>query len=271
MLSDPFRAVLEKFDADEYKKCAVSAGALRSSPNPFIATHAALYEIKSLVELERVQEVRHRIDELLLDGGDDVYSFTYAAAEIAFLHGYALLGALQYGAATATLRNFLRDYPNASQRLRIGAEQMLAELANRQSGQIGEVVDLMDYSRRRLAGAESSSKVQERQARIIELLDTLIQDAEQQEQASSSSSGGGGQGGGKQRTPSKPLEQAGLPRGAPGSGEATRSARRANPAEAWGAMPPAQRERILQALRDSFPKRYRKLVEQYYEELAKKP
>ncbi len=36
-------------------------------------------------------------------------------------------------------------------------------------------------------------------------------------------------------------------------------------------MPPAERERILQALRDSFPSRYRKLVEQYYEELAKKP
>ena len=50
-----------------------------------------------------------------------------------------------------------------------------------------------------------------------------------------------------------------------------RERRRANPAEAWGSMPPAERERILQALRDSFPSRYRKLVEQYYEELAKKP
>ena len=45
----------------------------------------------------------------------------------------------------------------------------------------------------------------------------------------------------------------------------------ANPGDAWGAMPPAEREQILQALRDNFPRRYRKLVEQYYEELAKKP
>jgi hypothetical protein len=36
-------------------------------------------------------------------------------------------------------------------------------------------------------------------------------------------------------------------------------------------MPPADRERILQALRESFPNRYRQLVEQYYEQLAKKP
>ncbi len=36
-------------------------------------------------------------------------------------------------------------------------------------------------------------------------------------------------------------------------------------------MPPAERERILQALRDNFPSRYRQLVEQYYEQLAKRP
>ena len=47
--------------------------------------------------------------------------------------------------------------------------------------------------------------------------------------------------------------------------------RKANPAEVWGTMPPAQRKRVLQALKDNFPARYRQLVEQYYEELAKKP
>jgi hypothetical protein len=36
-------------------------------------------------------------------------------------------------------------------------------------------------------------------------------------------------------------------------------------------MPPAERERVLQALRGTFPTRYRQLVEQYYEELSKKP
>ena len=36
-------------------------------------------------------------------------------------------------------------------------------------------------------------------------------------------------------------------------------------------LTPAERERILQALRERFPARYRQLVEQYYEQLAKKP
>ena len=36
----------------------------------------------------------------------------------------------------------------------------------------------------------------------------------------------------------------------------------------WGQLPPAQRERILDSLRDRFPSRYRQLVEQYYRSLA---
>lgn len=45
----------------------------------------------------------------------------------------------------------------------------------------------------------------------------------------------------------------------------------ARPGQAWGAMKPAERERIIQLLKDRFPDRYRRLVEQYYRELAKEP
>jgi predicted Fe-S protein YdhL (DUF1289 family) len=44
---------------------------------------------------------------------------------------------------------------------------------------------------------------------------------------------------------------------------------RARPGEEWGKMRPEERERVMQALRQSFPSRYRQLVEQYYRELAK--
>ncbi len=66
------------------------------------------------------------------------------------------------------------------------------------------------------------------------------------------------------------MQQSQLPGGSAREGP-LRAGRRANPGEAWGDMPAAKRQRILQALRDSFPSRYRRLVEQYYEELAKKP
>jgi hypothetical protein len=50
-----------------------------------------------------------------------------------------------------------------------------------------------------------------------------------------------------------------------------RPGRVVTPGEAWGSMPDAEREKILQVLRDSFPGRYRALVEQYYKTLAEQP
>ena len=101
-----------------------------------------------------------------------------------------------------------------------------------------------------------------------EIAEKTVKEAEEQE---SSSSGDGGNAGsvGRQESGSPMLDSrlpGGRAREAP-----LREARRANPGEAWGAMPPEQRERVLQALRDSFPSRYRQLVEQYYEQLSKKP
>jgi acyl-CoA reductase-like NAD-dependent aldehyde dehydrogenase len=66
------------------------------------------------------------------------------------------------------------------------------------------------------------------------------------------------------------MKDSSLPGGEAGE-DSLRASQRVKPGESWGAMAPAERERILQALRDNFPARYRQLVEQYYEQLAKKP
>ncbi|MCH7807916.1 MAG: hypothetical protein IIB60_01720 [Planctomycetes bacterium] len=289
VLSETFRRGLDAYDADRYGTCASVMATLRDDANPFIAANAAAYEIKSLVAMDRLLEASERIKALTRaarqspvdnaeaphaehpdaarSGADRIAAYSYFAAEIEFLRGYGLLADLQYDKAASALNDFLSKYPDASQRLNLAARQMLAELANRQPGRIGEVVDLMNYSGRRLASNDASTRVQGRQQRIIELLDRLIQDAEQQEQ-SGGGGGGGGSGGSPGQSPRSPMQESQLPGGSP-SQSPLRDVRRANPGEAWGGMPPAQRERILQTLRDSFPGRYRRLVEQYYEQLAK--
>ena len=264
LFSPGFQAGLDAYDADRYEECVRLMGALRTHDAPFVATNAAVYEIKALIALDRIGEALAGIARL--EGGGELATYSYYAAEVAFLRGYGLLADLEYDRARDALNEFMRDFPEASQRLRLSARQMLGELANRRPGQIGEIVDLMDYSGRRLRLGDSGAAVQQRQQRIIALLNRLIEDAEQQEQSSSSSDAGGGSG----RSPRRPMPQSRLPEGAAGE-QSLREGRRAHPAEAWGSMPPAQRARILQALRDSFPSRYRQLVEQYYEELAKKP
>ncbi len=266
-LAERFRDGLDAYDADQYKRCTRIMHELTVDADPFIATNAAAYEIKALAARERLAEAGQLIAVLTADGGARVATYSYFAAEIDFLQGYCLLADLQYEAATQALQRFLKNYPGATHRLTISAGQMLNELANRVPEGLGEVVDLMDYSRRRLTAAATGDVMQQRQHRVVELLDRLVEEAESQEQ-----SGGGGGGGGSssgQQLPSNPMPQSRLPGGSAPQGS-LRDPRRASPGETWGSMPPAQREQVLQALRDTFPSRYRQLVEQYYEQLAKK-
>ncbi len=271
VMSPKFREGLDAYDADEYEHCAKAMGDLRSDAEPFVATHAAMYEVKSLVALEQLVEAGERIGQLTGDGGARVAAYSYFAPEAAFLTGFCLLADLQYDAAGEGLTRFLTEYPDAPPRLAIAAKQMLLELNNREPGRMSEVADLMDYSGRRLKSADGGEVVQTRQQRIVQLLDQLIKEEEEKEKSScnnpSSGAGGKPQAG---RSPAKPMQQSRLPGGTPQE-ESLRASRRASPGEMWGAMPPGERDRILQALRESFPSRYRQLVEQYYEELAKKP
>lgn len=268
VLSNRFAAGLDAYDDDDYGQCASIMAELTGGDDPFLATYAGVYEIKALVAKELLPEAWERIKVLMADGGERVRRFSYFLAEMEFLRGFCLLGDLQYDEAADALEQFLREHPGASQRLTLAARQMLAELSTRQPGRIGEVVDLMTFASRRLTNEDSSQPVQVRQQRIIDLLDRLIEDAENQEQSSSSSSGGRG-GSSKGRNSSNPMQDSSLPGGS-SSGGPLRQSRRANPGDSWGSMPPADREQILQALKESFPGRYRRLVEQYYEELAKK-
>ncbi|MDO8630757.1 MAG: hypothetical protein Q7R41_09705, partial [Phycisphaerales bacterium] len=270
VVSPKFRDGLDAYDVDNFGQCVTMMHDLTSDADSFVAIHAAVYEIKSLVAVDRAMEAGERLKDLSARS-DDIAAHSYFGAEVDFLRGYCLLADLQYGAASTTLKEFLAKHADASPRLVISAKQMLVELANREAGRLGDVVDLMDFSRRRLKNDDTGEIVRTRQQKIIDLLDQLIKEAEDKEkQSSSSSSSGGGSGNPSGGNPSNPMQQSRLPGGDPGDGP-NRPARRANPGEMWGSMPPAERERVLQALRASFPSRYRQLVEQYYEELAKKP
>ena len=151
--------------------------------------------------------------------------------------------------------------------------QILAELDRRVPGRIGEVADLMAFSEQRLVQVDTGSRVRTAQDRAVELLDQLIDRAEQMEQnAAAQAASPSPRSGDRQQpgTPSapKPESRADSARAAEGG---KRPGRRIHPGEAWGNMPTATRQRILQALQDDFPDRYRALVEQYYRELAEQP
>lgn len=268
VLSPEFRAGLEAFDEDRYADCSSSMAGLTGKRDPYLAANASVYEIKALVAADALEEAEARITDLL-DRTGLLAEFTCSEAEIAYLKGYCELGNLQYADSATTLRGFLERFPQAPQRLRLTAQQMLTELARRVPGGIGAVTDLLDYAGRRLANADSGQRVQQRQQEAIDILDKLIDEAEEQEKNSGSGSGSGSPRN-RPRQPQSPLNDS---RPTPGGPTETGGMRQrvATPGEAWGAMQDAQRERIVQTLKDRFPDRYRQLVEQYYRQLAEEP
>jgi len=270
VLSPEFRAGLDAFDEEQYDKAHNIMTELSKSAEPYLAANASVLAIKSLVELDELLSARELLESFLADPtAADLY--TTSAAELAFLRGYLALQDVEYEQSIIHLRDMLHLYPDADQRLRVSARQMLAELRRRRPEQIGDVADLMHFAGRRLGRLDTGERVQDRQQRAIDLLERLIEEAEQKEQSGSCSGGGGGSGSQGGRSPSSPMQDSTLPGGPGASDMNLRSSRQARPGEVWGSMPPAQRERILQQLRDSFPSRYRQLVEQYYEELGKQP
>jgi len=274
VLSEDFRAGLAAFDGGRYRECADVMARLKDDLDPYLGTNAAAYEIKALVAADALPEAEARIDALsALPARLEQYSL--AGAEVTYLKGYCALGSLKYAEAAAALSDFLDRFPDASQRLRMSATQMLAELRQRVPDRLGDVTDLMDYSARRLANDDTGEPVRQRQDQVIELLDKLIDEAEQQEQQSSSSGGSSQQPGGQnqrnQSQPRSPMRDSTAPAGRARSPGSQPSRPAAQPGQAWGSMQPAERERIIQALKDRFPERYRQLVEQYYVELAREP
>ena len=111
-----------------------------------------------------------------------------------------------------------------------------------------------------------------RQDEAVKLLDQLIKKAQDKEkkQGGSGRRGGKGQGQGRgdPNSPANdPRRDSEAPAGAGRIGD-LRPTEKVDPGEMWGKLPPAEREKLLQSLRERFPSRYRELVEQYYRTLA---
>lgn len=275
LLSEPFREAMDAYDGDDYAAAIEALAPLENDADPFLRAAARAYTARSLVQLARLVEAEARITTML-DEGEEALSYGLDEIELRYMLAYCLVQNLKHEQAETALETFLREYPDAPPRLAVTARQMLAELRRRVPESMGEVADLMNFSATRLSAADASPPVREAQDKVVALLDQLIEQAEEAEQQAQQMADAQQQNRDQQQqqqqqqNPHQPAPQSTTPQGDPNAG-ARRTGRRATPGEAWGALPEAQREQILQVLRERFPGRYRALVEQYYQSLAEEP
>jgi tetratricopeptide (TPR) repeat protein len=281
MLSPAYRTALDLVEAGKPAEAVPPLQPLLDHRDRYLSVHAAALTARAMVEDDRTEEAQKLLDASLRERGEEISARTFLGPEMTFLLGYCQLANLQYPEAIETLGRLDRAYPDGPDQYLLPARQMLKELKARRPESLGDVSDLMGYAGRQLKHARVSGGVRARQDRAVELLTRLIDDAEQrekqqQQQQTCKQCGGKGcprcQGSGKAQgnaqQPQRGAERSVAPPGQGRVGEMHQSSR-ARPGEEWGRMRPEDRERVLQSLRQSFPSRYRQLVEQYYRQLAK--
>lgn len=210
---------------------------------------------------------RDRFDEALpllsrLEVGDSV-----DPAAVLFLRGACAHWLLRIDEATETLDRLLEREEEIPVRYARVARLLRADIASVDAESLDHIARRMRDASRRLDHGRAGPDTRAVQDGVIASLDALIkrledeQRQDQQADASSAAAGGAGQGAGGGR----PMDDSRVARGR-GTGEVR--SRDLAPGDAWGNLPPHDREQALQQIGREFPPHYREAIEQYFKRLA---
>lgn len=260
-----FREGLEALAAEDAQTAVEKLQPLAGHANPYVAAEAKFYLARAAMQREDYESAI----PLLKDLTGEQSAHTVLAPEALFLTGISQARLLQRKEAAETLAKFLEEAPDAPERMRVAAWRQLEYLKTFKEGELSDVADHMDYSRRRLSLADPTEPTRQRQAKIIDMLAVLIKQAEEKECNCSGS--GQGEGEGDSQGKGEGEGQGKGEKGEQGKGQqsprpdSVRRMVRGGPQSAWGKLRDKEREQVLGAIQGKFPARYQKLVEQYYE------
>ncbi|MFO0838263.1 MAG: hypothetical protein U1D55_07015 [Phycisphaerae bacterium] len=270
-----YAEALAAFDEGRSSEAARAFQALQGDSDAYLAATALYFHCRSLIESGLTDDAGALLKIALADESTERH--TPLAPHLWLMLASCQFAGLEYADAAAALDRLVATYPDAPEPIVAGARQLRLETDRRERGTLEEVAQVMSYVAQRLRVADARPRVRTRQGEIVEMLDKMIKESEQREQqqraaaAARAARGGAGQKGGKKQPgahPGRPAEESEATPGGAAPPPNLRAAQTANPGEMWGKLPPAERERILQSLKDRFPSRYRQLVEQYYRSLA---
>jgi hypothetical protein len=242
---------------------------LRESKNAFLAADASYYLSRALLLDERFEDSLPLLDDLQNKWAAN----TTHGGEVLFLRGVAEVALLRHKEATDTLTRFLATYPDAPERMRIGAFRQLEQLKLFAEGTLSDVSLRMEFSRRKLSLEDTGTETRHQQDKIIEILAKLIKEAEERE----CNCKGGGSGSGQKKSQGKGGEgdsqaqgQGQGQGGNSGGGskgtdsDAVKRLHRGGPQSPWSHLRDKERDPVYSAIKEKFPARYQQLVEQYY-------
>lgn len=247
---------------EAFEKLAHHTDPFLASESQYFIARAHVYDENYEAAIPALKQFEEKFSKDSVQNGNALY-----------LQGIALANTLQNKDAIAALTNFIDQYPNASERMRVGAWRQLQIVSSIKKGTLGDVFQRMDFSRRRLALERTDQNTKIEQDEIVKMLNVMIKKAEDQEKKSSASS---------QKKPGsedKPSE--GEPKEGKGKGKSKSGKGSQNPdgfakrtfgsgdVSDWSKLRDRERDPAFNAIKEKFPARYKELVEQYYKSFQK--
>jgi tetratricopeptide (TPR) repeat protein len=239
---------------------------LAKSENKFLAADANFFLARARMMEERAEAAAPILEKLYNEQAE----FTLYAGESQYLLGAAQAAQLQRDKAIASFESFLKDNPEAPERMRVNAMRLVEELKTLKDGSLIDVFDRMGFSRRKLQIEDSGNRTRKEQDNIIAMLDVLIKEAEDKEGQGCCNCNGNGQGKGSGRggrggaNPGAGARQSTAPNG---PAHAQTIGRRNSGRGGWDVSREKERDKVLAGLKGQVPDRYRKLIEEYYKNL----
>ena len=265
-IHDGYAKAVESSDGANLAEAIRRLAPFAESTDRFLAADASFYLARSLMNNENFEEALPLLQRVYGPLAD----FNAHVGHARFYAGVAQAGLLQYGDAIQSLKDFLQFYPDAPERLRVAAWRQVQQLQSIEEGQMEDVYQRMDFSRRRLSQIMPGEATQQQQEKIVNMLARLIKEQEKKEASSSSKD----QQNTKQeqqqqqQQASKDKQQSKSQTGGQSNnpnGQVVEKSYDDGPASPWSRLRDRSRDPANNAIKDKLPARYRDIVERYYE------
>jgi len=233
------------------------AKVLATSNDAMVKAHARYVLARVLLDEDDPEGAVQLLTEFIRNNR----GLTVLDPEAAFYLGYSLSLIPDVGEAIINLDLFLQLYPDAPERYRANAHDLLAELKAQWDSPLHQIADEMKSVERSLKKNKVGHPVETKQLDIVKKLQMLIEQLEKKQQQG----GGGGPPKGNQQS-NGPANQSALPggKGRLGRLHGSRGVR-----GAWGKLKDRDRQKVLNDIQTRLPERYRHVLEKYYKKINK--
>lgn len=261
-----YEAAVRASDDDDLQQARQLLGGLTGSEDRFLAADASFYLARTLMNHERFEEAKQLLDAL----NGPLVDYSTHRTITQYYQGLAQAGLLQNDEAIKSLMEFLQFNADAPERLRVSAWRQVQQIQAIKKGQMDDIYQRMDFSRRRLEITEPGERTQEEQDNIVKMLKKLISEQEKKEASSSK---------GKSKSESESQQQQQQAQNQPkDQSESQSGGNSSNPngkfveksydtgnASPWSRLRDRSRDPANTAIKDKLPARYREIVERYYD------